>query len=223
MRRNHPGSGLSVVIKGNHDEQASLLEPSRGFNELAEHAINWTRENLTEEDKEWLRELRLLRQVRDFTIVHATLDTPGALGLRLQRSRCRQQSHVSTHLRFVSSAIPIGPVVFVRDDNVRRMQVQQIAIDPAKKYFINAGASVSRAMAIGAPPIAFSIPSETWSSNGGSNTMSKPRRRRFAGRPAAIACRSTRDRSLISEIDSHHQAEFVRRHCPHAARRRRHS
>src|ERR1700676_912241 len=65
------------IVKGNHDEQASLIESSRDFNELAEHAIEWTRENLTEPDKEWLRNLRLQRQVRDFTIVHATLDKIG--------------------------------------------------------------------------------------------------------------------------------------------------
>src|SRR5438270_11813247 len=42
------------IVKGNHDEQASLLESSRDFNELAEHAIEWTRENLTEDDTQWL-------------------------------------------------------------------------------------------------------------------------------------------------------------------------
>ena len=31
------------VVKGNHDEQASLDESSRDFNALAEMAINWTR------------------------------------------------------------------------------------------------------------------------------------------------------------------------------------
>src|SRR2546430_17314028 len=50
------------TVKGNHDEQASLIESSRDFNELAEHAIEWTREHLTELDKEWLRDLRLQRQ-----------------------------------------------------------------------------------------------------------------------------------------------------------------
>src|SRR5216684_4021212 len=57
------------IVKGNHDEQASLIESSRDFNEMAEQAIQWTRDNLTNEDKEWLRDLRLQRQVRDFTIV----------------------------------------------------------------------------------------------------------------------------------------------------------
>src|SRR3984893_8196842 len=55
------------IVKGTHDEHASLVESSRDFNELAEHAIEWTRENLTEEDKEWLRGMRFQRQVAGFT------------------------------------------------------------------------------------------------------------------------------------------------------------
>ncbi len=52
------------IVKGNHDEQASLVESSRDFNEMAEAAIQWTRDNLTDTDKEWLRALKLQRQVR---------------------------------------------------------------------------------------------------------------------------------------------------------------
>src|SRR6266550_1534435 len=37
------------VVKGNHDEQASLTEELGGFNPLAEEAINWTRRHLNEE------------------------------------------------------------------------------------------------------------------------------------------------------------------------------
>ena len=68
------------VVKGNHDEQASMMGDQDGFNPLAEEAINWTREQLSSDEKEWLRSLRLQRQVRDFTIVHATLDTPHKWG-----------------------------------------------------------------------------------------------------------------------------------------------
>jgi len=45
------------IVKGNHDEQASLVESSRDFNEMAEAAIQWTRDNLSDADKDWLREL----------------------------------------------------------------------------------------------------------------------------------------------------------------------
>src|SRR6187401_194921 len=44
------------VVKGNHDEQASVSDDLAGFNPLAEEAINWTRKHLTDEDKQWLRD-----------------------------------------------------------------------------------------------------------------------------------------------------------------------
>ena len=126
------------IVKGNHDEQASLNKSSRDFNELAEHAISWTRDHLTDEDKEWLRELPLQRQVLDFTIVHATLDMPEQWGyvfnnLDAAASFTYQHSAVCffghTHV----------PMAFVRDEVIRRVKIERLRIDPAKKYFINVG------------------------------------------------------------------------------------
>src|SRR5436190_3251269 len=65
------------VVKGNHDEQAALKESSRDFNALAQAAINWTREHLMPEEKEWLHRLPMSQRVHDFTIVHASLSSPG--------------------------------------------------------------------------------------------------------------------------------------------------
>jgi predicted phosphodiesterase len=126
------------IVKGNHDEQASLVESSRDFNEMAEAAIQWTRDHLTAEDKDWLRDLKLQRQVRDFTIVHATLDTSGQWGyvfnnLDAAASFAYQQTTVCffghTHV----------PVAFIRDETVQRQQIDKLQIDPGKKYFINVG------------------------------------------------------------------------------------
>src|SRR5207247_8694856 len=91
------------VVKGNHDEEATLSTSSERFNELAEHAIQWTRDNLTDQDKEWLRNLPLQKRVHDFTIVHATLDTPGQWGYVLAISTLPQVSRISV-LRSVFSA-----------------------------------------------------------------------------------------------------------------------
>jgi len=126
------------VVKGNHDEQASLPAPSSDFNELAERAIKWTRDNLTDDDKKWLRDLPLQRRVHDFTIVHATLDTPGqwsyvfnnldaAASFTYQRTNVCFFGH--THV----------PMVFIRDQGVRRERIEHIRIETARKYFINAG------------------------------------------------------------------------------------
>ncbi len=126
------------VVKGNHDEQASIVASTEGFNELAEEAIGWTREHLTAEDKAWLAELRLTRQVRDFTIVHATLDTPGQWGYVFNDlDAIASFTYQHTPLCFFGHTH--WPTAFVRDDNVRRLTTGQIVLAAGKKYFINAG------------------------------------------------------------------------------------
>jgi len=126
------------IVKGNHDEHASLIESSRDFNAMAETAIQWTRDNLSDADKEWLRALKLQRQVRDFTIVHATLDTPEQWGyvfnnLDAAASFTYQQTNVCffghTHV----------PMAFVRDEGVQRQRLEKLRIDSGKKYFVNVG------------------------------------------------------------------------------------
>jgi diadenosine tetraphosphatase ApaH/serine/threonine PP2A family protein phosphatase len=126
------------VVKGNHDEQASLLESSRDFNEMAEAAIQWTRDHLTEADKEWLRDLKLQRQVRDFTIVHATLDTPEQWGYVF--------NNLDAAASFTYQRTPVCffghthvPMAFVRDEGVQRRQIDKLRIEPGNKYFINVG------------------------------------------------------------------------------------
>ena len=126
------------TVMGNHDEQASLDASSRGFNPLAEEAITWTRDHLTDADKQWLAELRMTRQVRDFTIVHATLDTPkqwGYIFKNLDASASFTYQH--TAVCFFGHTHVAG--AFVRDDGVQRLRVDHLTIEPAKKYLINTG------------------------------------------------------------------------------------
>ncbi|MGI8820055.1 MAG: metallophosphoesterase family protein [Chthoniobacterales bacterium] len=126
------------VVKGNHDEQASLEESSRDFNELAEQAINWTRANLTAADKQWLADLRLTRQVRDFTIVHATLDTPAEWGYVFNNlDAVASFTYQHTPVCFFGHTHVAG--AFVRDGGVKRVKTEQLTIEPGKKYFINTG------------------------------------------------------------------------------------
>jgi len=126
------------VVKGTRDEQACLGKSSRDFNELAEQAINWTRAHLTEEDKQWLAELRMTRQVRDFTIVHATLDTPNEWGYVFNNlDAVASFTYQHTPVCFFGHTHVAG--AFVRDDGVRRVKTEQLMIEPGKKYFINTG------------------------------------------------------------------------------------
>ena len=126
------------TVKGNHDEQASISESSTDFNELAERAIKWTRDKLTEKDKQWLRDLPFQKQVRDFTIVHATLDTPAQWGYVFNNLEAAA-SFTYQHTTVCFFGHTHVPMVFIRDEGVRREMIDHIRIEPAKKYFINVG------------------------------------------------------------------------------------
>src|SRR5437868_5883500 len=57
------------VVKGNHDEYASMDDDCVNFRPMAADAIRWTRKQLIEEERQWLRELKFVRFVESFTIV----------------------------------------------------------------------------------------------------------------------------------------------------------
>ena len=105
---------------------------------LAEEALNWTRENLNDDDKKYLNELRLVRQVRDFTIVHATLDTPHKWGYvfnQLDASASFSYQHTSVCFFGHTHA----PRAYIRDGPVMSIPLDKIKFEMGKKYFINIG------------------------------------------------------------------------------------
>src|ERR1700757_2124743 len=126
------------VVKGNHDEYASSLCSLETFNPLAESAIRWTRDTLIPAEKELLGSLPLTTDVESFTIVHATLDGPGEWGYVLNQldaaaSFSKQKAQVCffghTH----------APRLYIRDGSVVGLPLEQVVIEPQRKYFINVG------------------------------------------------------------------------------------
>src|SRR6516225_6479178 len=53
-------------VKGNHDEYCSTDDPLEGFNPAAADAVHWTRAQLNEEEKQWLRDLKYTKMVANF-------------------------------------------------------------------------------------------------------------------------------------------------------------
>lgn len=126
------------TVKGNHDEQASLENISRGFNPLAEAAIHWTRDHLTSTDKQWLRDLKLVQYVHDFTIVHATLDAPQDWDYVFNTlDAVASFNYQQTPVCFFGHTHVAG--AFVRTDRIKRVRFDHLTIEPSKKYFINTG------------------------------------------------------------------------------------
>lgn len=126
------------VVRGNHDEGASDESSLEDLNPLAEAALQWTRGQLTMDQRQWLRDLKLVRQVRDFTVVHATLDSPGAWGYVTNRFDAMASfSYQFTSVCFYGHTHV--PRIFEKTDAVRAGRGLDVTLERGVKYFINVG------------------------------------------------------------------------------------
>jgi diadenosine tetraphosphatase ApaH/serine/threonine PP2A family protein phosphatase len=133
------GLGCPVVM-GNHDEEAARCRPITGMSDRARLAMEWTRENLTAEDKAWLASLPAVRQVRDFTVVHATLDSPKVWSYVMNRFDAMASfAYQFTRVCFIGHTH--SPVVYVKTQTgvMRESAAEPIHIQSAQKYLINTG------------------------------------------------------------------------------------
>ena len=125
-------------VKGNHDEYCSNDMSLEDFRPIAASNIQWTRDQLSDEDKAWLRSLPMTEQVASFTITHGSLNEPDRWEyifdtLAARRSLDCQKMDVCffghTHV----------PVAFVRDTVVRGGTFAKFQVESDKKYFVNVG------------------------------------------------------------------------------------
>src|SRR5437870_6722356 len=126
------------VVKGNHDEYCSSEDDLEGFNPHAAEAVNWTRKQLSKEDRQWLRDLKYVRLVASFSMVHATLDGPQSWGYVFDKLAAASSfTYQNTAVCFFGHTHV--PVAFVRDSMVRGGTYSKFKVEPGKKYFVNVG------------------------------------------------------------------------------------
>lgn len=127
-----------VVVKGNHDEVAAEDTPVEDFNPRAAIAINWTRQMLSTEERQWLANLPYREMIRPYiTAVHATLDSPKEWGYILDRYNAE-----------ASMSYQLTPVCFCGHSHVPcvyekrcedAIEESEVDIKPLGKYLINVG------------------------------------------------------------------------------------
>jgi predicted phosphodiesterase len=127
------------IVMGNHDEYCAGEMDLTGFNPVAAEAIKWTRPQLSEEQRTWLRNLKFIRAVESFTIVHATLDLPEKWAYvfdRLAAAASFNYQHTSVCFNG-HTHVPIG---FVRGPSgIQAGMYSKIKIEVGRKYFVNVG------------------------------------------------------------------------------------
>ncbi len=140
-----PKACLSLVrglnapcVKGNHDEYSASDLPLENFNPIAAKGVQWTRTQLTEDERQWLRALPYVVVARDFTLVHANLARPDLWGYVFEK--------VAAAASFASQTTPLCffghthvPAAFIQETAVRGGTYGKFKVDPAKRYFVNPG------------------------------------------------------------------------------------
>lgn len=129
---------LVGVVMGNHDEQAATDSNLVGFNPQAAMAIDWTRKNLSEEQREWLRNLRLSMQVGKITIVHASLDSPRRWGYIFDKLAASASfSYQFSQICFCGHSHV--PLAFEKFGSIQGGKYKEIKVQPGHKYLVNVG------------------------------------------------------------------------------------
>ncbi len=130
-----------VLIAGNHDWAVLDLTDTSYFNDYARVAVEWTKEVLTEKNKNILREFPLIHEdpERDSFFVHSTPSNPQEWNYILNLRDAEIAFHLfnnkicflgHSHQPFIIEKTPSGELLVYKNNTV---------IKKASRYIINAG------------------------------------------------------------------------------------
>src|SRR5258708_6298813 len=124
-------------VKGNHDEFCSVDEDLDGFNAHAAEAVNWTRSQLSPDERQWLKDLKYFRMVTSFSMVHATLDGPQRWGYVFNKlDAAASFPYQNTAVCFFGHTHV--PVAFIRDaKDVRGGTYSKFKLHSTTKSFLH--------------------------------------------------------------------------------------
>ncbi|HUK83092.1 MAG TPA: metallophosphoesterase family protein [Verrucomicrobiae bacterium] len=127
------------TVMGNHDEYCATSHDLTGFNPMAADAIKWTREQLSEEQKKWLHDLKYVRNVESFTVVHATLDLPEKWAYVFDKLAAAASFNYQ-HTAVCFNGHTHVPIAFVRGPTgIQGGMYTKIKVEVGRKYFVNCG------------------------------------------------------------------------------------
>ena len=127
-----------VCVKGNHDHYCSLQNTIAGFHAHAADAVGWTRQQLSEEDRKFLNNLKMVEKVKNFTIVHSTLDMPEMWGYVFENLEAEASfNYQTTPVCFFGHTHV--PLAFEKGPEISGGTYKRIKLKRGVKYFVNPG------------------------------------------------------------------------------------
>jgi len=129
-----------IILAGNHDYAPLGLIDVSFFNTYAKQAVEWTSAHLSKESRAFLENCPLKEDLEDFTIVHATPESPAAWDYILSiEDAIENFPHFDGVCCFIGhSHVPVI-LVMNADKRVQVKRASKIVLTPEDKYIINVG------------------------------------------------------------------------------------
>ncbi|MBI4575280.1 MAG: metallophosphoesterase family protein [Planctomycetes bacterium] len=129
----------SMTIAGNHDWAAIEKTSIEYFNRYAKEATYWTREALTDEDKEWIQGLPLVEKPQeDIVLAHSTLYVPEAFDY-IQTSYDAYLSFEALEGRVCFVGHSHIPITFFQEDQITYSLDPIVRLPEQGKAIVNVG------------------------------------------------------------------------------------
>jgi len=136
-----------VSIIGNHDKVAAGIKEPINFNPIAREAVLWTRDNLKEENKEYLKNLPENINYGNFILVHGAISNPDKYITGLYEAESEFDLLGDAKICFFGHT-HVGAVYARKEKDVRNIYVNKIPPDKKSlnielekdtEYLINPG------------------------------------------------------------------------------------
>jgi diadenosine tetraphosphatase ApaH/serine/threonine PP2A family protein phosphatase len=130
-----------VTVAGNHEYAVVGKMGLEFFNAYAKEAIEWTQQQLPEDDFDYLKNLPLVARENGFTVTHSTLHAPEAFGyIETLYSAHMSLSFLEDQVCFVGhSHIPITFILDREQKTIAYTMDEEIQLSASHKALVNVG------------------------------------------------------------------------------------
>jgi len=127
-----------TVVQGNHDYYAACNESMELFTPMAQKSIHWTRKQLSPIERKYLRNLPMIVDVENFTIVHSSLCNPSRWNyiFKQKAADANFRNQFNQVCFFGHTHVPLA---FVRDKTTDKGFYETLHVRPGRQYLVNVG------------------------------------------------------------------------------------
>ena len=128
----------STVVQGNHDYYAACNESMELFTPMAQKSIRWTRKQLSAFERRYLRQLPMIVDIENFTIVHSSLNNPHRWNyiFKKKAADANFRNQFNQVCFFGHTHVPLA---FIRGKTMEKGFYETLHVRPGMQYLINVG------------------------------------------------------------------------------------